>query len=58
MKKWGNLDLENQREIERSRADKAAELNAKSSEEIARLTKGVTVKRYDSFGNLIEDEKS
>ena len=58
MKAWGNLDLENQREIDRSRADKAAELNAKSSEEIAELTKGVTVKVYDSFGNLIEVKKS
>ncbi len=56
MKKWGNLDLENQREIERSRADKAAELNAKTSEEIARLTKDIKVKYYDPAGNLIEDE--
>ena len=58
MKAWGQLDLENQREVDRIKADEEAKKNAKSSEEIAELTKGVTVKVYDSFGNLIKVKKS
>ena len=58
MKAWGNLDLENQREIDRFKADRAAEKHAKTSEEIAELTKDIKVKYYDAAGNLIKGEKS
>ena len=57
MKAWGQLDLENQREVDRIKADGEAKKHAKTSEEIAELTKDVTVKYYDPAGNLIEGEE-
>ena len=56
MKSWGQLDLENQREVDRIRADDDAKKNAKTSEQIAELTKDIEVKYYDTKGNLIEGE--
>jgi len=58
MKEWGKLDLENQREPDRYKADLEADKNAKSSEEIAELTKGVTVDVYDTCGNKMGSYKS
>ena len=56
MKAWGQLDLENQREVDRIKADGEAKKHAKTSEQIAELTKDIKVKYYDPAGNLIEDE--
>ena len=58
MKAWGQLDLENQREVDRIKADGEAKKHAKTSEQIAELTKDIEVKYYDPAGNLIEGEKS
>ena len=56
MKAWGQLDLENQREVDRIKADGEAKKHAKTSEQIAELTKDIEVKYYDPAGNLIEGE--
>ena len=55
---WQNMDLENQSEINRHKADKEAEKNAKTSEEIAKLMRGCKVKRYSPTGELLEEPKS
>jgi len=54
---WERLDLKNQREQDRYRADKEASKNAKTSDEIAELCKDCKIKYYSPTGELLGDSE-
>lgn len=54
---WERLDLRNQREQDRYRADKEAAKNAKTSEKIAELCEGCKIKRYSPTGEFLGESE-